>query len=548
MRERNRRVVWLLNHKTLMPYEVGLLHDLGFEVFIPKIFPNTEEYRSCVVDRSYDATLTIPPNCLERLNAFNFYEGTWPASIVTLLNRYFGTAIVVAHAQQVPEAIDKFEGRIIFRAFGLAYSKSYVELLQTLYGGELIAKIYRLGERFWFGHGYEQMLECEPPLLARRAVYLPVGLAASAWRNAGRWNGSVGKLLFACRNVINNATYATVYKDFKRDFGDLPHIIVGSQEVPVDDPNVVGYVSDEELQQLYLDCAVLYYHSHAPRHVHYSPIEASINGMPVVFYKDNLLGRVAERPMAGAVSTTPDARALVERILSGDQAVIDQVRRDQQQIAYHFSDDYCRPIWQRAVVASGAFPRPVAEGSGTVWARETARWVLTPLWSGRSAPPLPAHAPLPPYDALQEPLARDAQPGSPSDGIDFREREYPGFVCFVDGMSSWEPWGRWTRGPKVTIVLSRFLEDRFRVVVTGGAYGKNIGAPIKVRIGNVERTLRFATGQSEPRSVTAEFSLPSPSNVIELRVPFPTAPEGDDRAIGLGLVSLRVEAIAAGAA
>ena len=53
---------------------------------------------------------------------------------------------------------------------------------------------------------------------------------------------------------------------------------MGAQDVPVDDPKVLGFVSDEEMIRLYRECAVLYYHSTETRRVHYPPIEAAING------------------------------------------------------------------------------------------------------------------------------------------------------------------------------------------------------------------------------------------------------------------------------
>ena len=54
MRNRNKRILWLLNHKTLMPYEVKLLLELGFEVFTPKITPTSPTLRSCAIDITYD--------------------------------------------------------------------------------------------------------------------------------------------------------------------------------------------------------------------------------------------------------------------------------------------------------------------------------------------------------------------------------------------------------------------------------------------------------------------------------------------------------------
>jgi hypothetical protein len=541
MRSKRKRVLWLLNHKTLMPYEAGLLQDLGFEVFTPKIVPDSEEYRSCIVDDQFDAALSIPRPCLDRLNAFNFYGGQWPSDVVALLNRYFGTAFVVAHARQIPEAVLKFEGNIAFRTFGLDGSRTYGQLLRSLFGDALLARIYGLGQRFWFAQGYEQLQECEPPLLARRAVFLPVGLPASSWRRAHGWRGSTKKILFICRNVVSSRYYSNIYQQFKRDFGDLPHVIVGAQDVPVDDPNVVGYVSDDELRRFYLDCAVLYYYSREPRHVHYSPIEASINGMPVVFYRDSLLGRLTGRPIAGGVDTAAQARGAIERILAGDQAFIDEIRHEQQQLAHHFSDAYCRPVWQHAVVTSGLFARPAAERQPALWVRETLRPALAPLARAMTRLRSRRDPPWPPFWELQEPVVPGEDDGSLLDGIDFRAPRYPKFVCLVSGLSSPETFGRWSLGPKITFLLSQFLEHSFRLVIVGGAYGNNIGAPIRVRIGRATQIITFPTAAHEPTTVTTEFSLRNAANIIEFLVPFPTVPPADDRAVGIGLVHLRVE-------
>ena len=69
MFHRNKRILWLLNHKTLMPYEAQLLLNLGFEVFVPKVIPKAVSFRSGAVDFAYDGSLTIPQRAeaLERV-------------------------------------------------------------------------------------------------------------------------------------------------------------------------------------------------------------------------------------------------------------------------------------------------------------------------------------------------------------------------------------------------------------------------------------------------------------------------------------------------
>ena len=55
-----KRALWLINHTTLRKFEVPLLTELGYEVYLLKSFPYDEGNLSASVDYSYDATLTIP--------------------------------------------------------------------------------------------------------------------------------------------------------------------------------------------------------------------------------------------------------------------------------------------------------------------------------------------------------------------------------------------------------------------------------------------------------------------------------------------------------
>ena len=347
MRNKNKRVLWLLNHKTLMPFEAQLLTELGYEVFTPKAIPKTPSFRSGTVDFEYDQTLTIPKHVLSKLNQFDFYETVWPTEIVSLMNRYFGTVYVIPYGVQTKEALRTFAGQIMFRAFGLDNSQTYANVLQLLYGPAILADIAALGGRFWFAQGYDQLAECEPKLIADRAIYLPIGVPDFFWKTANSYTGVDRRVLFVCPNCVTNSYYAAIYAKFKEFIGDLPHVIVGAQDVPVDDPHMLGFVSNEELVRLYQESAVLYYHSTERRHVHYSPIEAAINGMPVVYYAESLLGRMTPEITLGRCTSPEEARRCIERILAGDREYSNSLRRQQQAIPQKLSDEYCQAVWKR---------------------------------------------------------------------------------------------------------------------------------------------------------------------------------------------------------
>jgi len=94
--EKKRRVLWIINHQTLMDFEPYILRDLGYEVYIPKLFPQSEENRSGKVTYDFDSSLTIPREVLDQLNEFNFYRTKITPTIRSSINNYFDIAIIAA--------------------------------------------------------------------------------------------------------------------------------------------------------------------------------------------------------------------------------------------------------------------------------------------------------------------------------------------------------------------------------------------------------------------------------------------------------------------
>ncbi len=55
-----KRLLWIVNHQTLMAAEVPILRSLGWEVFVPKLTPNDPSYRSAGFSHEYDRALALP--------------------------------------------------------------------------------------------------------------------------------------------------------------------------------------------------------------------------------------------------------------------------------------------------------------------------------------------------------------------------------------------------------------------------------------------------------------------------------------------------------
>ncbi len=242
---------------------------------------------------------------METLNRQNFYEDEWRPDVVKALNRYFGSVFVIPHGIEVGQALDNFEGNILLRAFGLSEAGgTYADLLAHLHSSTLLRRINEISDRFYFAEGYDNLHEPEPPQLARTAMHLPLGAPRHILDQTPGWKHSDRRILFSCPSIAVDPHHRQVYDDFRARFGDLPHTIVGAQESPIDDPNVLGFVTDDQLNHLYSSCSALYYHSREPRHVHYTPLEAAAAGMPVVFHRGSLVDRLSGGDALGGVDTS----------------------------------------------------------------------------------------------------------------------------------------------------------------------------------------------------------------------------------------------------
>jgi hypothetical protein len=157
-----------------------------------------------------------------------------------------------------------------------------------------------------------------------------------------------------------------------------------------------------------------------------------------------------------------------------------------------------------------------------------------PRWKGDAFPP-PSRAEV--YIA-EEFLDYQA---TFEEGIDFRKPGFPTFIKYATGISCLEKWGRWSDGPKVTLTLANPLKGKFKLVLVGGALGRNIRRPIPVRIGHLRQKVTFSGPPEHAEVQTLEFALRRPATTIEFTIPRPTTPKGDNRLLGMGFIQLRIE-------
>ncbi len=128
--------------------------------------------------------------------------------------------------------------------------------------------------------------------------------------------------------------------------------------------------------------------------------------------------------------------------------------------------------------------------------------------------------------------------------IDFREFSWPGIISSSHGLSSAEPFGRWSSSDVVTLEFRQPLPEKFAVHLLANAFGPNIGKEFVAHV--ADSAVRFRLGASFEERVL-EFSNPKRSKIIRIDVPSPCSPKesglsgGDERRLGIGFRELRIE-------
>jgi hypothetical protein len=350
------RILWIVNHKTLISAEVPLLRSLGFQVLVPKVLPNQDPaFRSSGVTHDYDPGLGLPPAALQVLNYENFFERSWAPTTTQIINRYFD--VIVCHftyyTTPLREAALKFQGLLIARAFGRERPLTYGDFRTFVPHPSLLEDIRSLGRRFIFGQAYDNLAEIEELPLRNRAQTITVPLPKFIFKHANSWTGTGSNAVFLCPSIGDNGYYSGIYQAIKRDFADLPHVIFGSQIGPINDSAVLPYLSDDALGDLYRSAPVFVYPSSEPRHLHYSPLEAMVVGTPVLYLTGGLIDRLADTELPGACADVVEMKAKARRLIAGDRELAEAIRSSQGRVLETFAPEVVKHQWAAALFGEG---------------------------------------------------------------------------------------------------------------------------------------------------------------------------------------------------
>ena len=368
-----KRIAYLCFHVAGRDVELPVLRRLGFEIFSIKKYG--KDHRSGAHDFEDDAGLTIPKAVVDYLNSVNFVDAQeWPDLAIHYLNLYFDYIFIIQNQHVVYNAIRSFNGHVIVRLAGLDAPKTYTNYW-SLHQRDLLPAVYRNRHRVWMSTQYRNLTEVEDPIFAERSVFMPLGIPSFFKKVIDTWHGNGtghGPNVISVLPWIDTPYYAHKLQRATDILGNRPLRVLGAQRVKTTDPRIVGFLTNDEYLAEFQGARALFYDSLEPRHVHYPPIEAAAIGLPLVFFRNSLLGSLGLEPLAGACDNVDEVRAKLDRILAGDATFIGDVRSSQKTILREFQDDFVYECWQ------AAFTRMQQEGA-----------------AHRSAPSVGAAAPLP---------------------------------------------------------------------------------------------------------------------------------------------------------
>ncbi len=135
----------------------------------------------------------------------------------------------------------------------------------------------------------------------------------------------------------------------------------------------------------------------------------------------------------------------------------------------------------------------------------------------------------------------------PAHGYAFNQEVVPDFLDSISGLSHVESWGRWSDGNVAQAVRLDFyqaLPHGFTLEIIAQGYGPNIGKPVSVMVGDEQQSISIG---GQPTRVKLHFVNANGARDIKIVPPYPTSPKesgesGDERQLGIGLVSINIVA------
>ncbi len=356
---RKLRILYGASHRVLRYEEVRLFIEAGFEV-IPvkahwKIFKIQEPDSDNPAHPLYPnwrATCTVPDSIIEKIQAIDILKyqdlnaqgGKVSSAEAALLNEWIDIIYIPNLLPPVPRVLTWFKGLTLFRVYGEGKIMTYDEWAKT--SGADLSVLRKYDAR------YATMLMLHALNGPEHASILGsnifhVGPCVTKSRITSKWKVESASQIcnIALSYIYENPHWTDMYHEFCHVFKDIPLRFLGKNnkeehKILKQDNRVTGIIkNDYEYLELLTDCRCLLDPSTSPFHTHYTPLEAIMMGIPVIFLESSgMAGEIlraipkSELKNSGICSNFMEAKKIIERCLD-DIEYAKQISANQRIIA-----------------------------------------------------------------------------------------------------------------------------------------------------------------------------------------------------------------------
>ncbi len=352
------RILYGASHRILRYEEVSLFIEAGFEVIPVKahweIFKVQEPGADDPAHPLYPhwrETCTIPDDIIEKIQAIDILKyqnldaqsGRVSSAEAALLNEWIDIIYIPNLLPTVPRVLSWFKGLTLFRVYGEGKIMTYDEWAKN--SGADLSLLRKYDARYATMLMLYALNGPEHDSILGTNVF-HVGPCVTRNRIMGKWKGEASSPICntALSYIYENPHWTDIYHQFCDVFKDIPLRILGKNNknrgVLKHDPRVAGIIEDDShYLELLTDCRCLIDPGTSPFHTHYTPLEAIIMGIPVIFLENSGMAQEIIRVIpkeqlenCGICKDFIEARQIMQKCLA-DIQYAKQISENQRIIA-----------------------------------------------------------------------------------------------------------------------------------------------------------------------------------------------------------------------
>lgn len=304
--DRKLRILYGASHRILRYEEVALFINAGFEVIpIKEHWELFKTYESGLDDSSdplyprWRDSCSIPDGVLERIQAIDLFcyqdldarAGKVNYQDAKLLNTWIDIIYIPNLLPAVPRVLGWFEGLTLFRVFGEGKIMTYDEwAVKSKVDLSLLRTYDARYATMLMLHALDGVEHAN--ILGSNVFH--VGPCVSESRITQYWQAEQARVIcnITLSYISENRHWQEIYEQLNYELGSLPLRFLGKNnkehELIKNDERIVGLIENvEEFSGLLTDCRCLLDVGTSPFHIHYTPIEAVVMGIPVIFLESS---------------------------------------------------------------------------------------------------------------------------------------------------------------------------------------------------------------------------------------------------------------------